>query len=166
MSITNNVSKIKPTDFRTFVRRNDNEEEIAKMDIVTYNISRLNIPHMTLNYSKEVFLLLFPQIADHIAKPQYWNKKVYFDIYFENNNIPNRISSNVEISFVWNGEPNIQNIVSYIYNKIADMKETYLPEPIEFLDMVVISKEEKFLQCFLEEKFPTRNTNENKTFQS
>ena len=90
---------------------------------------------------------------------------MYFDIYFKNNKKQNHIFSRLEISFVWNGDPNIQTIINYLYNKITHMEETYLLEPIENLNMVIISTEEKFLTDILKNKFPTHNTNDNKTFR-
>ena len=74
---------------------------------------------------------------------------MYFDIYFENNTKQNYIFSRLEISFVWNGDPNIRTIINYLYNKITQMEETYLSEPIENLNMVIISTEEKFLTDIL-----------------
>ena len=86
------------------------------MDIITYDISYLNnMLHKTFNYTKDILSILFPRLAYHIAQPQYCYKKVYFDIYFENNKKQNYILSTLEISFVWNGDPNIQTkIITYI----------------------------------------------------
>ena len=116
---------------------------------MTYDISYLNITRKTFNYAKDVFLILFPRLAYHIAQPQYCYKTMYFDIYFENNKKQNCVFSRLEISFVWNGDPNIQTIINYLYNKITHMEETHLLEPIENLNMVIISTEEKFLTDIL-----------------
>ena len=148
MSIIYNVPKIKPIHSKTFLRRIGFGVEVAKMDIMTYGISYLNIPHKTFNYTKDVLSILFPRLAYHIAQPQYCYKTMYFDIYFENNKKQNYIFSRLEISFVWNGDPNIQTIINNLFNKITHMEETYLLEPIENLNMVIISTKENFLTDF------------------
>ena len=144
MSIIYNGPEIKPIHSKTFLRRNGFGVELAKVDIIIYDISYLNITRKTFNYTKDVLSILFPRLAYHIAQPQYQHKTMYFDIYFENNKKQNCIFSRLEISFVWNGDPNIQTIINSLYNKITHMEETYLLEPIKNLNMVIIQQKKNF----------------------